>query len=97
MVNWGLERAEALGLTEAWLDATDLGRPLYARCGFRDVCRVALDPQPSRTLSPAEREEWEALEKALLPIEGTVMWRPPRGEFVEGVTVKPWEVEGRID
>jgi hypothetical protein len=93
MVNWGLERADALGLTEAWLDATDSGRPLYARCGFRDVSRVTLDPQPSRTLSPAEREEWAAIERELLPVAGTVMWRPPRGEYVEGVAIKPWEVE----
>lgn len=94
MINWGLERAESLGLKEAWLDATDDGRPLYVHCGFREVVRVDLDPKPPRELSPAEQKEWETIEKTLLPISGTVMWRPPNGEYVEGVTVKPWEVEG---
>lgn len=95
MVNWGLQRGEELGLKEAWLDATDIGQPVYARCGFRDVVRVTIDPQPLKELSPAEKEEWKALEKELLPISGTVMWRPLDGEFVEGVTVKPWEVEAQ--
>lgn len=37
MLDKGLEDAKNLGLTEAWLEASDAGYPLYKRYGWRDV------------------------------------------------------------
>lgn len=93
-MDWGHERADALNL-ESWLDASQFGAPLYTQYGYQKVLKHSLDPQPAEGMSEMEHEEWTKCEKTLLPVSVTVMWRPPRGEYVEGVTVKPWEHEAQ--
>lgn len=93
-MKWGLEQADALGL-ETWLDASEYGAPLYERHGFRRILLNTLAPRPADALSEKEREEWAECEREILPISATVMWRPPYGEYVDGVTVRPWEAELR--
>ena len=91
-MDWGTRIADERGL-EAWLDASEFGAPLYAQYGFRVVLVNRVKPVPERELLEEEAKEWKHYENTLLPIDETVMWRPPEGRYVEGETVKPWEVE----
>lgn len=43
MLDKGLEDARNLGLTEAWLEASDAGYPLYKRYGWEDVEILHID------------------------------------------------------
>ncbi|KAL3462067.1 acyl-CoA N-acyltransferase [Aspergillus heterothallicus] len=88
IMEWGLRIADERGL-ESWLDATEFGAPLYKLFGFRPILVNRVKPVPERDLSADEEEEWEHYTKTLLPIDATVMWRPPKGIFVEGQTVVP--------
>ncbi|KAL6231023.1 hypothetical protein BDW75DRAFT_233935 [Aspergillus navahoensis] len=92
-MEWGLRIADERGL-ESWLDATELGVPLYERFGFRAILVNRVKPVPERQLSAAEEEEWKYYEKTLLPIDVTVMWRPPRGSLSRGR--RPCRRWGRI-
>ncbi|MCJ1398984.1 hypothetical protein MMC11_002186 [Xylographa trunciseda] len=86
LVEWGTKKADKLHV-EAFVEATDDGRPLYARHGFHFMNLIVLDgkiDEPS--------EQWKALAKELrLPIVVHAMWRPIGGKFVDGETVIPWE------
>ena len=74
---------------EMWIDATDLGLPLYRKHGFTVVQENYL--QPLRAPGSPDDEEWRRLERELLPITIWAMWRPVGGPYVEGETVKSWE------
>ncbi|KAL5337415.1 hypothetical protein BJX70DRAFT_245963 [Aspergillus crustosus] len=87
-MEWGLRIADERNL-ECWLDATPHGVPLYKAFGFREILLNRVKPVPERELSAEEGEEWTYYERTLLPIDTVVMWRPPGGVFVEGVTVVP--------
>lgn len=43
MIQRGLDDSAALGLDEAFLEATAAGYPLYAKFGWRDVQEFPLD------------------------------------------------------
>ncbi|KAI7972676.1 hypothetical protein EIK77_009139 [Talaromyces pinophilus] len=43
MLDRGLEDAKNLGLTEAWLEASDAGYPLYKKYGWKDVEVMTVD------------------------------------------------------
>lgn len=92
LMEWGTQKADAMGL-ECWLDATDVGRPLYDKHGFIYVMDHFLDADmDEEKMLEAEREELKILRELTLPIHITSMWRPVGGRYVEGMTVKPWEV-----
>jgi predicted N-acetyltransferase YhbS len=42
LVRWGCEKADEVGV-EAYLEASPMGAPMYARHGFRPVKEVELD------------------------------------------------------
>ncbi|KAL2867524.1 putative GNAT family acetyltransferase [Aspergillus lucknowensis] len=90
LMDWGTRIADERGL-EAWLDASEFGAPLYEKYGFRPITVNRVKPVPQRELSDEEAKEWKFYEETLLPIDEIVMWRPPKGVFVEGETVVPWE------
>jgi GNAT superfamily N-acetyltransferase len=54
LLKWGLEKADDAGV-EAYLEASDMGRPLYERWGFEPVKRIALD---LRRWGGDEQIEW---------------------------------------
>ncbi|KAL4912347.1 acyl-CoA N-acyltransferase [Aspergillus aurantiobrunneus] len=92
LMEWAIRKTDERGL-EAWLDASEFGRPLYEKFGFRKVLVNPVQPVSDRVLTEEEKAEWEVCEKSLLPIVYTVMWRPPQGLYVEGQTPVPWKVE----
>ncbi|KAL5040809.1 hypothetical protein BDW71DRAFT_33489 [Aspergillus fruticulosus] len=89
-MEWGVRMADERGL-EAWLDASDMGAPLYEKFGFRRVLANKVRPVPGRELSGEEKREWAECERIMLPIEYTVMWRLVGGRYAEGETL-PFEV-----
>ena len=70
MVQWGVERAEEIGV-EAFVEASWHGSQVYRRFGFQYVDEF-------RSKRPPEKEgdvKWDELEKTN-PFEGEWLWRP---------------------
>lgn len=87
----GVAKADEMGL-ESWLEASWLGNALYERNGFIPVCTLTADPVMPDGLTEEEKAKWESRrELAKPPVSYTLMWRPKGEEYVEGVTVKPWD------
>ncbi len=76
---------------EAFVEATEDGKPVYEKSGFAVMNSFSLDPQVS---DPSA--EWLRLRKNILPLDGYFMWRPIGGKYEEGKTVIPWKAEGSI-
>ena len=70
---------------EAFVEATDNGKPLYAKHGFEYINEFTLDPIP-----PEKTSDLIKLQKDL-QFRLHFMWRPVGGNFEKGVTVLPWE------
>ena len=86
LVEWGTKKADEMHV-EAFVEATDDGRPLYARHGFHYTDPIVLD---AKVDEPSE--ECKALEEELrLPIVIHAMWRPVGGKFTDGETAIPWK------
>ncbi|MCJ1426386.1 hypothetical protein MMC29_004289 [Sticta canariensis] len=85
LVEWGTRKADEMGV-EAFIEATDIGKPLYDRHGFTSMNEYTLKPS-----KPDPGEEWKKLEEELGPMHGHFMWRPAGGHYEEGKTIVPWE------
>ncbi|EEP79695.1 predicted protein [Uncinocarpus reesii 1704] len=91
LVEWGTQKADSLGV-ECWLDASPHGQPVYEKQGFVYIMDQYLAPEmDEENMSVEEKKELKWLRETMEPIHVTCMWRPKRGRYVEGVTVKPWE------
>ena len=86
LVQWGIKNADDMGL-EAFVEATDDGKPLYAKHGFEDTNDFVLSANP-----PEQTDELLKLQQDLY-FHGYFMWRPVGGKFVKGETILPWEKE----
>ncbi|KAH7253173.1 hypothetical protein FSOLCH5_013968 [Fusarium solani] len=87
ILNWGKKKADKMGV-EMWLDATELGVPVYKKHGFTVVNVNRLQPTKAEP-----GEEWMEIEKELQPMTFWQMWRPAGGDYVEGKSIKPWETD----
>ena len=87
ILNWGKKKADEMGV-EMWLDATELGVPVYKKHGFTVVNVNRLQPAKAEP-----GEEWREIERELQPMTSWQMWRPAGGDYVEGKSVKPWETD----
>ena len=86
LMRWGMEKADELGL-EAFVEATDDGKPCYEHHGFTYMNTVYMDPAKR---NPSKK--WSEMEKELrTPVHLYLMWRPKGGRFVDGETVVPWD------
>ena len=84
-MDWGLNRIDNLML-EGFIEATDSGKHLYAKYGFRTIKEVSVCME-----RPDAGEEWNQLKERLLPVGYTAMWRPIGGIWNEGEPQKTWE------
>ncbi|KAI0173196.1 acyl-CoA N-acyltransferase [Hypoxylon sp. FL1284] len=84
-MDWGMKKADELGL-EFFLDSTPYGRPLYEANGF-----VYIEENVNIPMTDAPDEKWKEVQDKVGPFTFWLMWRPVRGKYVEGKTVKPWE------
>lgn len=73
LMNWGTNKADSEGL-EAFIEASPMGKLLYANHGFQVVGTGVVTPQVDEK---DKSKEWKRLEQQLSPLDFTVMWRPP--------------------
>ena len=86
LVGWGTKKADELGI-EAFVEATDDGKPCYEALGFIYMNTFYLE---SARRNPSRK--WMELERDLrTPIHSYLMWRPKGGKYEEGRTLVPWE------
>lgn len=91
-LEWGLARADELGL-DSWVDASEMGRPQYARAGFVPWhLRTVNIPVPDE-YTEEQKKQWQELADVVLPFRVTPMWRPAGGKM-EG-RVPPWESQAQ--
>ncbi|OKL56625.1 hypothetical protein UA08_08215 [Talaromyces atroroseus] len=88
-LKWGLAHADQLGL-DSWLDAFELGVPVYAKMGFIAYGLNKISPVMPPEYTSEQKLEWEWMEKEILPMDSVTMWRPAGGKFVNGEMVTPW-------
>lgn len=84
-MEWGLAKMDALGL-ESFIEATDSGKGLYARCGYRSVQKVSVNVDRAEASA-----EWKKLSAQLMPIGYTAMWRPKEGIWKDGEPQGTWD------
>ena len=84
-MEWGLAKMDSLGL-EGFIEATDSGKGLYAKCGYRSVKKVSVNVDRA---DPSA--EWKELSGQLMPIEYTAMWRPRQGIWRDGEPQSTWD------
>lgn len=86
LLRWGTQKADKLGL-EAFVEATDDGKPCYEQHGFTYMNTFYLD---SAKRNPSQK--WmEMSDELKTPVHAYLMWRPKGGIFEEGKTVVPWD------
>ena len=85
LMEWGLAKMDSLGL-ESFIEATDSGKALYARCGYRSVEKVSVNVD---RVDPSA--EWMKLSRQLMPIGYTAMWRPREGIWRDGEPQGTWD------
>ncbi|MCJ1284485.1 hypothetical protein MMC26_003817 [Xylographa opegraphella] len=85
LVQWGTKKADEMHV-EAFVEATDDGRPLYARHGFHYTNPIVLDAK--KVDEPSEQRR--ALAKELrLPMVVHAMWRAIGGNTIDGERAIP--------
>ena len=85
LMEWGLAKMDGLGL-EGFIEATDSGKGLYAKCGYRFVEEVSVNVDQA---DPSA--EWKKLSGQLMPIGYTAMWRPKEGIWKDGEPHSTWD------
>ena len=75
LMEWGTKNADEMGL-ETWVDSTPSGEELYKKHSFVNVRLKDLQP---RMENPSE--DWKQMERDVMPLRGTLMWRPVGGQF----------------
>ncbi|KAF2188671.1 hypothetical protein K469DRAFT_565438 [Zopfia rhizophila CBS 207.26] len=88
LMQWGITHADHLQI-EAWMEASAMGKPLYAKFGFRVLFKIAFDTE-KRDVS----DEWRKIEHEITPAPFCAMWRPKGGVWeIEGKGVRmPWQL-----
>jgi len=85
LMSWGMSQAETRNL-EVFIEATDVGVPLYESCGLSVMYVDHLDAYEQ---NPSD--EWRRYSHELLPLHWYFMWKPKGGVYEKGKTVVPWE------
>ncbi|KAL4912935.1 hypothetical protein BDW62DRAFT_206010 [Aspergillus aurantiobrunneus] len=84
---------------EAYMEGTEFSTPIVRRYGFVHVAKHELG-STMRAYAKKRREDkpgWgqnakvDATIEAIDEVSVTILWRPKKGLYVEGVTVLPWE------
>lgn len=82
----GITKADELRL-ECWMEASDMGKPLYEKFGFESLLRVAFDCE-----KPNASDEWRKCAHEMTPPPVFAMWRPKEGVRIagQGEVKMPW-------
>ncbi|TVY86359.1 hypothetical protein LAWI1_G007978 [Lachnellula willkommii] len=87
LMEWGVAVADKLNL-ESFIEATDSGRFLYEKFGYRTLLKVSFSPERK---NPSQ--EWARLISEMTPFHVYITWRPAGGVFEEGKPQTPWQVD----
>ena len=87
LMQWGMDQAREKGL-EVFVEATDIGLPLYESFGLRVMYVDHLDAYER---NPSD--EWRKMSHELLPLHWFFMWKPKDRVCEPGKTVVPWDTK----
>ena len=77
---------------EAFVEATEEGKPLYEAAGFVVVDEMILDAEKDGSLDGLSQGYLDLRHKIGFPMKGYFMYRPEGGRFTKGMKF-PWESE----
>ncbi|KAF2197265.1 hypothetical protein GQ43DRAFT_475600 [Delitschia confertaspora ATCC 74209] len=80
----GIKIADEKGL-EAWMEGSEMGKPLYEKFGFRTLFKMCFD-----TAKKDASADWRRMEHEMTPAPFHAMWRPAKGIW-DGSKM-PWEL-----
>ncbi len=91
LMHVGILRADGLDL-ECWMEASAMGKPLYAKFGFQSLLKIAFDNE-----EPEASDEWRKCAHELTPPPIFAMWRPKKssGADPRGALHLPWSLGTR--
>ena len=89
MMRWINQRLDEEGI-EGFMEASELGRALYEKWGYRVVMKLDF------FLPPDVPDEWRKLEHELKMPPWYAMWRPPYGVVKPGERNRPWQAVERL-
>ncbi|KAK1909677.1 hypothetical protein CFE70_005226 [Pyrenophora teres f. teres 0-1] len=86
LMDVGVARADELDL-ECWLEASEMGKPLYEKFGYQSLLKVAFDNQ-----KPNASDEWRRCAHEMTPPPIFTMWRPRKSLHAggQGELRMPW-------
>jgi len=84
IMEWGVRIADSLGIN-AYVEATEMGKHLYAKFGF-----IMVSKDEVNTSVPNPSEEWKDMQKRFQPIPWYCMWRPICGIYEPEKMCLPW-------
>ncbi|KAF7940710.1 uncharacterized protein EAE97_006896 [Botrytis byssoidea] len=87
LMDWGTNMADKLGL-EGFIEASDNGRSLYQKHGFRTLMKLSIDLEKKNASG-----EWNRLLHELGSFHFYINYRPVGGVFEEGKPQTPWQVD----
>ena len=85
MMAWGNEQTDKMGI-EGFIEASELGRGLYEKWGYRVVMKLDF------YLPPNKGDEWKKFAHELMMPPWYAMWRPVGGVVKEGQRNRPWQL-----
>ncbi|KAI1325443.1 hypothetical protein F5Y16DRAFT_264754 [Xylariaceae sp. FL0255] len=85
LMSWGVKKADEMGV-EMFIDASDIGVPLYEVNGFTVAQENPIVPK-----TETEDEAWKEIANRIGSVTTYVMWRPAGGPYTEGKTPMPWK------
>ena len=86
LMDVGVARADELNL-ECWLEASEMGKPLYEKFGYQSLLKIALDSE-----KPNASDEWRRCAHEMTPRPIFAMWRPRKSLHTggQGELRMPW-------
>ena len=78
LMSWVIGKARELDY-QCWVEATETGKRLYKKFGYRVVVKIACDMSNDKS-----GDEWHRLEHDLTPDPYYAMWRPAESTLSTG-------------
>ncbi|KAF4635681.1 hypothetical protein G7Y89_g2403 [Cudoniella acicularis] len=85
MMQWSNRKLDEGGI-EGFVEASELGRELYEKWGYRVVMKIAL------FLPPNKGDIWNKLAHEMMLPPWYAMWRPVNGVVKAGERNRPWQL-----
>lgn len=84
MMEWGNRKTDEKGI-EGFLEASELGRPLYEKWGYIVVMKIDF------YLPSNKPDAWQKFAHEFMMNSWYAMWRPAGGIIKQGERNRPWQ------